>query len=145
MNTIDAFSLDRIEVLRGSGSVQYGSDALGGVINLITPLPRLTQGGVSAGGAVATRLVRSGMEQTARAEGYVAGPRLGARGGVTLRSFGDVVAGGSLGTEAPSATTSTTPMPPPSGCRRTGRRSPASSSRSIKSRSALRPGRPARI
>ena len=102
MNTIDAFSLDRIEVLRGSGSVQYGSDALGGVINLITPLPRLTQGGVSAGGAVATRLVSSGMEQTARAEGYVAGPRLGARGGVTLRSFGDLVAGGSLGTEAPS-------------------------------------------
>ena len=102
MNTIDAFSLDRIEVLRGSGSVQYGSDALGGVINLITPLPRLTQGGLIAGGAVATRLVSSGMEQTVRAEGHVAGPRAGMRGGVTLRDFGDLVAGGSLGTEAPS-------------------------------------------
>ena len=31
-NTIDVFSLDRMEVLRGSGSVQYGSDALGGTI-----------------------------------------------------------------------------------------------------------------
>ena len=31
-NTVDVFSLDRIEVLRGSGSVQYGSDALGGTI-----------------------------------------------------------------------------------------------------------------
>jgi outer membrane receptor protein involved in Fe transport len=102
MNTIDAFSLERLEVLRGSGSVQYGSDALGGVINLITPLPRLTQGGLSAGGAVATRLVSSGMEQTVRAEGHVAGRRAGMRGGVTLRNFGDLVAGGSLGTEAPS-------------------------------------------
>ena len=102
MNTIDAFSLERIEVLRGSGSVQYGSDALGGVVNLISPLPVLSSGGVRAGGAVATRLVSSGMEQTARAEGSVAGSRAGVRGGVTLRNFGDVVAGGSLGTEAPS-------------------------------------------
>ncbi len=69
MNTIDAFSLERIEVLRGSGSVQYGSDALGGVVNLISPLPVLSSGGLRAGGAVATRLVSSGMEQTARAEG----------------------------------------------------------------------------
>ncbi|HSP90999.1 MAG TPA: TonB-dependent receptor [Vicinamibacterales bacterium] len=102
MNTIDAFSLERIEVLRGSGSVQYGSDALGGVVNLISPLPVLSSGGLRAGGAVATRLVSSGMEQTARAEGNVAGSRAGVRGGVTLRNFGDVVAGGSLGTEAPS-------------------------------------------
>ncbi|MCU0248963.1 MAG: TonB-dependent receptor [Vicinamibacterales bacterium] len=102
MNTIDAFSLERIEVVRGSGSVQYGSDALGGVINLISPLPILSPGGVRAGGSVATRLASAGMEQTARAEGRVAGARAGVRGGVTLRNFGDLVAGGSLGTEAPS-------------------------------------------
>ncbi|MFO7693855.1 MAG: TonB-dependent receptor [Vicinamibacterales bacterium] len=102
MNTIDAFSLERIETVRGSGSVQYGSDALGGVVNLITPLPVLSSGGLRAGGAVATRLASAGMEQTARAEGSVAGARAGVRGGVTLRNFGNLVAGGSLGTEAPS-------------------------------------------
>jgi outer membrane receptor protein involved in Fe transport len=102
MNTIDAFNLERIETVRGSGSVQYGSDALGGVVNLISPLPVLSPGGVRAGGAVAARLVSSGMEQTARAEGSVSGSRAGVRGGVTLRNFGDLVAGGSLGTEAPS-------------------------------------------
>jgi outer membrane receptor protein involved in Fe transport len=102
MNTIDAFSLERIETVRGSGSVQYGSDALGGVVNLITPLPVLSSGGLRAGGAVATRLASAGMEQTARAEGSVAGARAGVCGGVTLRNFGDLVAGGSLGTEAPS-------------------------------------------
>ena len=31
-NTIDVFSIEKIEVLRGSGSVQYGSDAIGGTI-----------------------------------------------------------------------------------------------------------------
>ena len=103
MNTIDAFSLERIETVRGSGSVQYGSDALGGVVNLVSPLPVLSPGGVRAGGSVATRLVSDGMEQTARVEGRVAGSRAGVRGGVTLRNFGDLVAGGSLGTEAPSA------------------------------------------
>lgn len=36
LNTIDVNSIDRIEVVRGAGSVLYGSDALGGVVNIIT-------------------------------------------------------------------------------------------------------------
>jgi len=36
LNTIDPFIINRMEVVRGPGSVQYGSDALGGVINIIT-------------------------------------------------------------------------------------------------------------
>ena len=36
MNTIDNFMIDRIEIVRGPGSSLYGSDALGGVINIIT-------------------------------------------------------------------------------------------------------------
>jgi iron complex outermembrane receptor protein/hemoglobin/transferrin/lactoferrin receptor protein len=35
-NTIDPQSIAQIEVLRGSGSVQYGSDALGGVVHVLT-------------------------------------------------------------------------------------------------------------
>ena len=31
-NTINVFSIEKVEVLRGSGSVQYGSDAIGGTI-----------------------------------------------------------------------------------------------------------------
>jgi len=34
--TIDPATIERIEVVRGPGSVLYGSDALGGVINIIT-------------------------------------------------------------------------------------------------------------
>lgn len=38
-NTIDAASVERVEVVYGPGSVIYGSDALGGVINIITKNP----------------------------------------------------------------------------------------------------------
>ncbi|MGO4876093.1 TonB-dependent receptor [Pedobacter sp. AJM] len=34
---IDQFKSDRVEVLRGAASLMYGSDALGGVINLLEP------------------------------------------------------------------------------------------------------------
>lgn len=37
---LDPFSLESIEVVRGPGSVVYGSDALGGIIHGRTPVPR---------------------------------------------------------------------------------------------------------
>lgn len=36
---VDQFSADRVEVLLGAASLLYGSDALGGVINVLEPLP----------------------------------------------------------------------------------------------------------
>ncbi len=36
---VDTASVDRLEVVRGPGSVQYGSDALGGTINVLTARP----------------------------------------------------------------------------------------------------------
>jgi iron complex outermembrane receptor protein len=36
-------SVDRIEVLRGSGSSLYGADAVGGVVNVITEPPQVTE------------------------------------------------------------------------------------------------------
>ena len=38
-NTVDPYSLERLEVMMGSGSVQYGSDAIGGVVQGLTPDP----------------------------------------------------------------------------------------------------------
>ncbi|MFO0508136.1 MAG: TonB-dependent receptor plug domain-containing protein, partial [bacterium] len=39
LSTIDPGLIDRIEVNRGSGSVLYGSDALGGVVHVISATP----------------------------------------------------------------------------------------------------------
>lgn len=36
---IDQFSVDKIEVLKGPASLFYGSDAIGGVLNILEPLP----------------------------------------------------------------------------------------------------------
>src|SRR5215468_7588268 len=36
LNELNVVSLDRVEILRGSGSSLYGSNAIGGVINLVT-------------------------------------------------------------------------------------------------------------
>ena len=51
LNQIDINQVERIEVVRGAGSVLYGSDAFGGVINVITkgaPDPRHGSGGQTA-------------------------------------------------------------------------------------------------
>lgn len=39
---IDQFSADRIEILKGPASLFYGSDAMGGVINILEPIPAST-------------------------------------------------------------------------------------------------------
>lgn len=36
---IDEFSVDRVEVIKGAGSLMYGSDGLGGVVNFLAPNP----------------------------------------------------------------------------------------------------------
>lgn len=36
---IDEFSIERYEIIRGAGSLMYGSDGLGGVISVISPTP----------------------------------------------------------------------------------------------------------
>ena len=36
---IDEFSIDRVEIIKGAGSLMYGSDGIGGVINFLTPNP----------------------------------------------------------------------------------------------------------
>lgn len=42
LNTVDPFWVEQIEVVRGPGSVLYGSDAVGGVVNVLTTRPRFS-------------------------------------------------------------------------------------------------------
>lgn len=54
-DVVDPWNLSRVEILRGPGSVLYGSDALGGVVNYITRNPNdLIRPGRTWGGEVGT-------------------------------------------------------------------------------------------
>lgn len=97
-NTIDPFTVDRVEVVPGGGSVLYGSDALGGTINVLTREPTYADTGAAVfSGRLLGRLRSSGMESTLRSEVDLRGQRLAATVGLSLRAFGDVRGGGDLG------------------------------------------------
>lgn len=52
---LDAFHVDKIEIVRGPASVLYGSDALGGVINVIrSKAPTAKDGAPLLGGSIST-------------------------------------------------------------------------------------------
>ena len=98
--TIDPAVVERIEVVRGSGSVLYGSDAMGGVINIVTRRPGVGETGLR--GKASTKFMTGGMEQSGRFELAATSATAGVSGGLSVRNFGDLRAGGTLGVEAPS-------------------------------------------
>lgn len=93
---IDALSLDGIDVVKGQGSVLFGSDAVGGVVNALTKGPVYREGpGVYATGGVATRYATAERSWMGRIEGSVSeADRYGVHVGVTGRTFGDLQAAG---------------------------------------------------
>jgi iron complex outermembrane receptor protein/hemoglobin/transferrin/lactoferrin receptor protein len=96
LNLIDPFSIEKIEILRGPGSLLYGSDAVGGVISVFGSSPLLTDQPVLSPGL-------SGKFSSADL-GYAGhyGLRLGCRHfgtvfGGSYKSFGDLRAGTDVG------------------------------------------------
>ncbi len=101
LNTVDSFSLQRIELMRGPGSVLYGSDAIGGVIDLITLDPvrpaegqtaRFTPLGVFRGRT-------ADWERSGRAALSLDTEPFGLIGGASFHVFDDLRAGGDLGVQ----------------------------------------------
>jgi hemoglobin/transferrin/lactoferrin receptor protein len=101
LNTIDPFSLDRIEVLRGSGSVAYGSDALGGTVQLFTVNPEFTERNTFNANALA-RFASSDMEKTFHSDLSFGSKNVALKGGLSYRNFGDIVGGDTTGQQSPS-------------------------------------------
>jgi hemoglobin/transferrin/lactoferrin receptor protein len=101
--TVASHSIERVEVVRGSGSTLYGSDAIGGVVNLLSRGPGFAGGGSEASARLLLRGMTDQMDRTVRAEAQAAGERWALYAGADVRWFGDLVAGGDLGVEAPSA------------------------------------------
>ena len=99
LNTVDPFTLNKIEILNGSGSVQYGSDAMGGVIHLFSHEPELNTNLVAR---FLGRFTSQQMEQTGRAEINYGGNRFAGSASINVRNFGDLYGGKGIGRQSPS-------------------------------------------
>jgi hemoglobin/transferrin/lactoferrin receptor protein len=100
-NTIDAFSLEKIEVLRGGGAVQYGSDAMGGTIQVFTTTPSFSTTN-EWNGTILTKFLSQKMEQTGRAVLGFSSKKIAFSTGVTTRNFGDLMGGKKTKTQSPT-------------------------------------------
>ncbi len=101
---VEAESLQRIEVVRGPASVQYGSNALGGVINFITRQPMLEapSSGIVLGGRTKGAYGSVNKLGMLRLDQEFAIPDLRLRLGGTWRDMGDGQGGAGVGTLDPS-------------------------------------------
>ena len=93
LNTIDPFALDRVEVLKGSGSVQYGSDALTGAVSLSSQKPAFsTQSKWS--GQLLTRGISQGMELSGLGKVSYQSDKYAISILAGKKKFGDITRGG---------------------------------------------------
>lgn len=101
LSTIDANMIDQVEVVRSGGSVLYGSDALGGTIQLLTETPAFSEV-VRTNGSISSTWMSAGMEKSARLSLNRSGRRVAFSGGLTGKEYGDLVAGEGIGTQTPT-------------------------------------------
>lgn len=102
LNTIDPLTIERIEVAKGTGSVQYGSDALGGVIQVFTKEPVFSDEGRRWSGQLSGKKVSRAMEKSGRGEVQYSGKRFAALAGLSVRNFGDLWGGDTTSKQSPS-------------------------------------------
>ncbi len=97
-NTIDPLSVSRLEVVRGPFSVLYGSDAVGGVVNVIPERRRSFEPGNHWGGSYLVRWSDAEMSFVERIEvDGNSGTGFGFYGGFSYKNFGDLKAGSGTG------------------------------------------------
>jgi hemoglobin/transferrin/lactoferrin receptor protein len=96
LNTVDSFLVEWLEVLRGPGSVLYGSDALGGVVDVRTFWPRFSSEVTPTASLVAQGgTADSSLQGHLRAGVSLADTALAAT--LTLRDFNDLRGGALVG------------------------------------------------
>ncbi len=97
-NTVDPMSIASMEVVKGPASVLYGSDAVGGVVNVLTRSPSRVEEGSDLGGRLYYRYASAGNDSLLRGEVDAAiNPGLGVFGGVTGKWFNDLRGGRDVG------------------------------------------------
>ncbi|MBN2870713.1 MAG: TonB-dependent receptor, partial [Campylobacterales bacterium] len=91
ISNTDPFLSDRIEVIRGAQGVLYGSDALGGVVNILSPeLLYAKEGETKVRGEVLGEYRTNNDERAAGAKMQAASGKLGVNAGVVTRKAGNL-------------------------------------------------------
>jgi len=101
LTLVDPFIVEKIDVVKGTGSVQYGTDAMTGVININTTAlqfldkPRWSE-------TASLRYTDGGMERSVRPELKYEGKRMAFMIGAGSKKFGDLRGGDTTGVQSPS-------------------------------------------
>jgi TonB-dependent heme/hemoglobin receptor len=103
LNTLDPNLIERIEVVRGPSSVLYGSDALGGVINVITRKRTDFSGARGQDGLVALHGASADTSLAGRLQMEGHAGQLGYLGGISGKRFNNLEGGGDVGEQKPTA------------------------------------------
>ncbi|MGD9898995.1 MAG: TonB-dependent receptor [Calditrichaceae bacterium] len=90
LTTVDNQNLEKIEVVRGPSSVLYGSDALGGTINLMTKEPGLTDTEKSFIYSLTGRYSSADEERLLRGSISYRTEKFAFSGGYTLKDYDDL-------------------------------------------------------
>ncbi len=91
---VDNMVLERVEVIYGPSSTLYGSDALGGVVNLYTKTPLLADSGKTrVSGSSTLRYSSATNEQRGNIQLNIGGKKWASLSSVTYGSFGDMIQG----------------------------------------------------
>lgn len=100
-STVDLYGIDRLELLSGPQGVLYGSSAVGGVVQAVSPAPTFaTPGsGTYAGGRAYTRWSSAESSFTGRLEGEFSNEDWSLQIGQTIANYGDLRGGSEVGTQ----------------------------------------------
>jgi len=96
-NTVDPYTIESLEIVKGPSSVLYGSDAIGGTVNARTRNPYAFEGGRTFGGQLFYRGSTAESSNWARAEASFVAGNTGVLMGIGGKDFGSLYAGGSTG------------------------------------------------
>jgi len=93
LTTVDANMLSQMEVVRGPNSVLYGSDALGGTINLVSKTPPFAASGAHVDYALASRYASADQEKMLHGACIYSSRIWALSAGASYQDFGDLKRG----------------------------------------------------
>lgn len=98
-NTVDPFSLEKMEIVKGPGSVLYGSDSIGGTVNVFTRTSVNVQKGSEFDGRFYGRYSNGEDSYVGRIELGGNSEKFGWIIGLSLKDFGDIEGGEEVGNQ----------------------------------------------